>query len=164
MEPVTYTPSQVAKRANIHANSVRNYSRGYAEFLSTGARGEAGPRVYTDEDVDVLCAIAALRKSGVSPGEVGEHLRQRAIPSVIDVTTEPLQGATTSLQAPVMVSPIQHDGYNALQGRVDSLERRIESQATIQRDRWMTFGMGVWIGMVTTGVILGVAWLVANSW
>jgi DNA-binding transcriptional MerR regulator len=160
MEPVTYTPSQVAKRANIHANSVRNYSRGYAEFLSTGARGEAGPRVYTDEDVDVLCAIAALRKSGVSPGEVGEHLRQRAIPSVIDVTTEPLQGATTSLQAPVMVSPIQHDGYNALQGRVDSLERRLDAQATQRIE-------SIWIftaGMVAAGVIFVLAWLVANSW
>jgi tetrahydromethanopterin S-methyltransferase subunit G len=74
------------------------------------------------------------------------------------------QDAPQAIQTATTVVSYQNEVYNALQGRVDSLERRVESQAATQRDRWMTFAMGVWIGMVTTGVILGVAWLVANSW
>jgi DNA-binding transcriptional MerR regulator len=154
METAMYTPSQVAKRANIHSNSVRNYSREYGEFLSAGARGEAGPRLYTDEDVDVLCAIAALRKSGVASGEVGEHLRQRA---VIDVTP---QEAPQALQMPTLIQSSVPEVYNALHARLDSLERRVDRQATERIER-------VWIftaGMVAAGVIFILAWLVANSW
>jgi DNA-binding transcriptional MerR regulator len=156
-----YKPSQVAKMVNIHPNSVRNYSREYGEFLSAGARGENGDRVYTDEDVDVLRTIAALRKSGVPPSEVGERVRQRDVSPVIDVTP---QEGLQALQPPSIVPSIQLDSYNALHARMDSLERRLDTQVAAQHDRWMTFSMGLWIGMVTTGVILAVAWLVANSW
>jgi DNA-binding transcriptional MerR regulator len=149
-----YTPSQVAKRANVHPNSIRNWTRDHADLLSTGARGEAGPRLYTDEDADILCAIAALRKSGVASAEVGEHLRQR---TVIDVTA---QDAPQALQMPTVIQSSVPEVYNALHARLDSLERRVDRQATERIER-------VWIfvaGMVAAGVIFVLAWLVANSW
>jgi DNA-binding transcriptional MerR regulator len=126
-----YTPKQVAERANVHSNSIRNWSDDYAEFLSPEARGETGARLYTDEDVDTLCTVAALRRTGLKQSQVADRLRAAAVPPVVDVATsqppETLQTAYNSLQAPLAVTSIQHAPYNALQRQVDTLERRVET-------------------------------------
>lgn len=136
---------QVARRANIHVNTVRKWSAAYAEFLSVQARGKAGPRLYSDEDVSVLCAVAALRNSGVSPDEVMRRLREDA-PSVVDVTVERVvEEATPQPTQATNAGPGEalalYAAQSSLQSRVEALERRMEGHA----DR------------LVTGIILGVA-------
>ena len=135
---MSFTPIQVARRANVAVQSIRNWSRDYAEFLSPGARGEAGPRLYSDEDVSVLCAVAALRKSGVARAEVVARLRED-VPGVVDVepTPQPTQATQTGQNEALALYAAQ----SSLQSRVEALERRMDGHA----DR------------LVTGIVLGVA-------
>lgn len=153
-----YTPIQVARRANAHPNSIRNWAREYAEFLSSP--GQSGRRLFTDEDMQVLCAVAALRKSGMPPGEVAERLRNPQ-PPIVDV--EPQENAQDALQSPHAAhdAPLAIQiGYNALQGQIDALGRRVETR---ERGAMLwTLGMGVWIGIVLSGLILFVLWTLAR--
>lgn len=132
-----YTPAQVARRAGVHANSIRNWSRDYAAFLSPAARGANGPRLYSDEDLSVLCAIAALRKSGMSPGDIPNHLQ--TIPT-IELQAPTQIAVQTPQDAPQDTYALQLV-YSNLQSRVEALERRVEARA----------------GGLVTGVIIGFA-------
>lgn len=150
-----YTPIQVARRANAHPNSIRNWAREYAELLSEQT---AGRRLFTDEDVEVLCAIAALRKSGVPPGEIADHIRNQAVP-IVDVVLE--ENAQAAPQAPIDILSSVPIAYNALQGRMEALERRLET-----RDRgaiWWAWGMGLWMGIVLMGALFFAVWLSVNG-
>lgn len=149
-----YTPIQVARRANVVVQSIRNWSRDYAEFLSPGARGEAGPRLYSDEDVSVLCAVAALRKSGVARAEVVARLREE-VPGVVDVvvervveeaTPQPTQ-ATNAGQGEALAL---YAAQSSLQSRVEALERRMEGHT----DRLVT---GIILGMALTLLVVALA-------
>lgn len=139
------TPIQVARRANVAVQSVRNWSVTYGEFLSAQARGEAGPRLYDDEDVQVLCAVAALRKSGVSTGDVVERLRQDrhgvvdvvAETNVEDATPQATEGQKAGQNEALAYMVVQ----SSLQSRLEALERRMDSHT----DR------------LITGLLLGVA-------
>lgn len=156
------SPSQVAKRANVTAQTIRNYSSDYGALLSPAARGEDGPRLYSDEDVAVLCAIAALRKSGVPPAEVMERIQNEAAPSVIDLTPnvpsiqpqKALKEERSDIVSPQMV-------LSTINGRFEVLERRIEARE--RQTFWWTLGMGVWIGMVLMAAIFFGVWLAVNG-
>ncbi len=156
------TPSQVAKRANVTAQTIRNYSHDYGALLSPSARGDDGPRLYSDEDVSILCAIAALRKSGIPPGEVAARVQNEAAPSVIDVAIsapsnqpqEALKASHSDVATPQMV-------LSAINGRIEAIERRFEA-----RERMVylwSFGMGLWIGVVLMGAIFFVVWIAVNG-
>lgn len=149
------TPAEVARKANVTAQSIRNYSRDYADFLSPGARGEDGPRLYTDEDVEVLCAIAALRKSGVPPAEVVTRLRNGTVPLVVDAEPEAafsppgqtLNAVTERAEEPI--TPPQM-AYMMLQSRIEALERRVDGGV----DRFVT---GIILGMALTLLVVALA-------
>lgn len=152
------TPAQVAQRANVHVNTVRNYSTDYADLLSPAARGTNGPRLYSDNDVETICAIAALRKSGVPPADVVAHLQARP---VIDVEAtapqESPQTAYNALQAPPLALSGTRDAYNALQARLEAMQR-----AEVQRQLW-SHGVAFYLGMLTAGVIFFATWLLVNG-
>lgn len=138
-----YTPAQVARRANAHPNSIRNWAREYGELLSAAARGETGPRLFDDADVDILCAIAALRKSGVPPSEVVGRIRAREdAPPVVDVAATPsAQESLQAIQMPDKASDAIQIGYSGLQSRVEVLERRVDNGAS----------------QLVTGIVIGAA-------
>lgn len=69
-----YTTKEVADLAQLSESSVRNYTHTYKALLSPAARGEAGSRLFTDEDVRLLCAVAALRRAHVPPAEIIDRL------------------------------------------------------------------------------------------
>ena len=157
-----FTPAQVAKRANLHSNTVRNYSRDYAELLSLGARGEAGPRLYTDEDVDTICTIAALRKSGMLPAAIVERIHADPAPPVVDV--EPTQSPQTgynALKAPEVAPTSLQAPYNTLQRDYVALQRRYETH--LQHQLW-THGVAFYLGMVTMGLLFYFVWWLVNGW
>jgi DNA-binding transcriptional MerR regulator len=153
------TPSQVAKRANVSGQTIRNYSSEYAELLSPTASVKNGTRLYTDEDVQILCAIAELRKAGIPPGEIVARL-QSDIPTIVDVDSnepikdpqEPLETVQEALLAPQMLLP-------TLNARFEAIERQIEAQERRQHDRWTIIALSFIAGMVAALVLFGVAYL-----
>lgn len=149
-----YTPIQVARRANVAVQSIRNWSNDYAEFLSPAARGEAGPRIYSDEDMSVLCAVAALRKSGVRRDEIMQRLREE-VPGVVDVVLESTVGpavedATLQATQSLQTEPQTALALYSLQSRVEALERHAERQV----DRLVT---GIILGAALTLLIVALA-------
>jgi len=157
------TPAQVARKANVTAQSIRNWSRDYADLLSPAARGEAGSRLYTDEDVQILCTIATLRKSGVPPGEVAGRVRNEDVPPFIEATAnapsnEPQEPLKTGLDATFALQLVQP----TLNGRFEAIERRLEARDR-QAALW-TLGTGIWIGMVVMAAIFFAVWLAVNGW
>lgn len=123
------TPAQVAKIAHVHPNTIRLWATEYADFLTPAARGETGPRLFSDEDTEILRSVATLRATGMPPAEIVERLRQQDAPSIIDVTTGSTTGPqshTDGLQAPQMALQVQ----SSLMARLDALER---TQTTLLR-------------------------------
>lgn len=162
------TPAQVAKRANVHVNSIRNWSVDYADLLSPQARGEEGARLFTDEDVQTILAIAALRKSGVPPSEISGRIRQHEVPPVVDVATETLQSspqeAHNALQTTSnAISPLQV-AHNALQShqeatdkRIDMLERTLILMQQSESNRNSSLITGIVIGGAITLIVVALA-------
>lgn len=137
-----YTPAQVAKRANVHPNTIRKWASEYAELLSSSASGEAGARLLTDEDVQVFCAIAVLRKSGMPRAEVIARIRDGIAPEVVDITLH--ESPQEALQVPQVIEdsqPATQLVYIALQSRVEALERRADRDAS----------------QLVTGIVIGAA-------
>lgn len=155
------TPAQVAQRANITAQSIRNYSRDYGELLSSQARGNDGPRLYTDEDVQILCTVADLRKAGVSRAEIIARIRDEQAPPIIEGV------ATTLNENPQTLKTALNEAFaplaiqSSVLARFDAIERRLDT-----RDRQAMLwhiGTGIWIGMVLMGSIFLAVWLAVNG-
>jgi len=161
------TPAQVAKRANVSVQSIRNWTHDYAEILSPEARGENGSRLFSDTDVEVLLTIAGLRRTGWPTGEILRRVQEGTVPSVVDVATDPPQSPyTTPQDSPLALLITAH---NALQARLGSLEHTIANvlrtaneQERKQHDRVMIFIWGAVAGMVGAIVLLLAAYLLVT--
>lgn len=151
------TPAQVAKVTNVTSQSIRNWSREYAAFLSPGANAQA--RLYTDEDVQILRLVADLRKSGMPRDEVAARLRNGdTAPPVIDASP---QIAPNEPQNELNTSLAMQMGFSALQGHVDALARRVDALAMEQSaQRRQVFWWGALWGAVAAFVAAAfVVWL-----
>jgi DNA-binding transcriptional MerR regulator len=150
------TPAAVARLANIHPNTVRKYSEQYGALLSARARGEHGDRLYNDEDVATIRTIAALRSSGVPPGEVLARIQAGDAPTVIDVEPQPstpLHNPTQPLHGDVAPLAV-HMAYMSLQSRIEAVERN-QARLLSEALRWgMVLGA---IGALVAGAF--VLWL-----
>lgn len=156
-----YTASQVAQKVNITSQSVRNYSSTYAEFLSPGARGEDGTRLYSDEDVQVLSTVAGLRKTGVSHAEIIERLRHQQAPSVIEGVATPLNEVDETPKQPLNEALATIDVQSSILERFEAIERRLDTQdlnAIYQAEK-----RGATLALVAMGFLLLLAWLLVNG-
>jgi DNA-binding transcriptional MerR regulator len=153
------TPTQVAKIANVHPNSIRNWSTRFGEFLSPDARGEKGNRLYMERDIEVLCMVAALNKSGVPLDEIAGRLRDGDVPPVVDVATpnlqHPPQTTQTGLEATFALQAI----LSSHSARLDALERSAavkDEQRKERRDVALTwFLVGVFVTVVIVALVVG---------
>lgn len=152
------TPIQVAKRANIHVNTVRKWSADYADLLSTSTRGEGEARLFSDEDVDTICTIAALRRTGMMQDQIVAYILAASESPVIDVApTQAPQSpheAHSALQGALQVPSIQHAPYMALQ--------RLQREE-VQRALW-SHGVAFYLGMVTMGGLFFFVWWLNGLW
>ena len=121
------TTRQLAKLAGISEQSARNYSRDYADLLSPQARGEAGPRLFDDEDVQTLCTIAALRRENVPRAEIIARLRQGDI--VVEATPSPQHATPNATDAPHAPLATQV-ALSTIQRQIDAIQR---NQTTLLR-------------------------------
>lgn len=157
------TPTEVARKANVSVQTVRNYTREYANLLSPGARGEVGTRLFSDEDVEVFCTIAALRKSGVPPGEIAQRIRNNEAPPIIDVTPQATpQEATGSPQAALEATPSLQAQPTSLEVRVVAVEtvndmilKRLDAMREEQKDR-INYGITMLV-IGAAGMLVAVA-------
>lgn len=76
-------PSEVARRLDISASTLRRWSAEFSGFLSNGAgrpepsfQGEAGHRRYTTGDVQVLATVGDMLKQGLTYRQIEGHLSQ----------------------------------------------------------------------------------------
>lgn len=116
------TVSQVAKKARVAPNTVRNHVRDYPDLFSEAARGLKGNRLFNGDDVEALCNLVALKDSGMPLAEAAARLRSQEAPSVIDVAATSMQEASsqnTALDAPLALLLVQSD----LQRQITALRR-----------------------------------------
>lgn len=157
-----YTTHQVAQRAHVSDNTIRHYVRDYPDLVSPAARGENGARLFVEEDLQALCTLAALKRSGMPLPEAAERVRNQDVPPVIDVEAQPsLQESATSLQAPFAETLTLQQVYITLQRDHAALQRRHE--AHLRRQLW-THGVAFYLGVVTMGVVFWLVWLLNQWW
>jgi DNA-binding transcriptional MerR regulator len=138
----------MATLAGISEQTVRNFTRTYAELLSPAGRGEMGARAFSDEDTQVLLSVATMRRAGVPPAEIIERIKRG------DVYIEPQQTTTTSPQA----TPSPQEGPQAPQhlmmvlssheAQFVQLRREIEALRTRQATGLSLFLTGIIVGML----------------
>lgn len=147
----------MAQLAHISEQSVRNYTRRYGALLSPSARGEVGPRIFSDSDIQVLCTIAALLREGVPAAEVIARVSGGDI--VIDATPTPQQATPESHHA---IEPTQSLMLvrSDLQGQINALRRT----QTILLRAALLWGMmlGAIAALALGGFVLWVLWLLAR--
>lgn len=150
------TTRQLAKLAQVSEQTVRNYTREYGVLLSAQARGEAGTRLFDDEDISIFRSIVALRKEGVPPTEVIGRIRRGDI--YIDHTTpqQTTQSPQTALEAPQALMLVRSD----LQRQIDAIRR---SQDVLLRVA-VLWGMlwGAVAALAVGGFVLWLLWLLAR--
>jgi DNA-binding transcriptional MerR regulator len=158
------SPAQVARLANVTPQTIRNYTREYAHLLSTQASGKSGNRLFTDEDVRILCAIADLRKSGVPPHEIASHLREET-PPIIDITPQSPSNADFSPQMPLVAQSHVVARFDALETRIDNYMTELRAEFRQRRKYDVLWGMllGAILALVAGGFLLFVMWLVTNG-
>lgn len=150
----------MAEIAGLSEQSVRNYTRWYADLLTPAARGETGQRLFSDEDIQMVCTIASLRRRDVPQAEIIERLRRGDI--YVDhntpqqeptTTTRPTGTALESTQALMLV---RFD----LQRQIDALQR---SQAILLRAALLWGVVLGAIGALAVGAfVLWLLWLLAG--
>lgn len=149
------TTRQLSKIADVSEQTVRNYTRDFGILLSPQARGDAGPRLFSDEDVQIFCSITNLRKQNVSPEEVVERLKRGDI--VIDATphqaTPSPQTAQEGQDAALLLPAV----LSTMQAQIDAIQR---SQETVQR-YYLLWGvlLGAIGALVLAGFVVWVLWL-----
>lgn len=148
------TTRQLAKIAGISEQSVRNYSYDYAELLSPQARGGAGPRLFSDEDVQILCTVASLRREDVPRAEIIARLQRGDI--VVDTTTKP-HDATPSAQQGQGDALVVHMALSTMQARIDAIQR---TQSTLLRAAVLWGALwGAVAALAFAGFVVWVLWL-----
>lgn len=154
------TVSQVARKAKVAPNTVRNHVRDFPDLFSEAARGFNGDRRFNSDDVEAICSLVALKDSGMPLAEAAARLRSQEAPTVIDVAATPLQHAAspqTALEASHPLMLVRSD----LQHQIDAVVIRQDKQER-KRDIWLV-GTGIWIGMIIMAAIFFSVWLL-NAW
>lgn len=164
------TTAQVAKIANVSPQSVRNWSREFADLFSPAARGEGSARLFNERDVEVMCAIADLKKSGVPSSEVAARILNTDVSPILDLEATPHESPTPPHEATAS-PPLLPMVLTSLEARLQAIERRQEAeirhQAMLTRNAlWWARLQGAIAGIVLLSAMLFLIWLAvyARPW
>lgn len=160
-----YKPSEAAKACNTSVNTIRNWCRAYAAFLSPGASGEGGQRTLTGKDLNTLQYIAQLRAENLQYPAILQRLQET---SIGDVET------FIPLQHPPMPSTAITEGLQPAPEYFLMVERRLETLEAAKRDDQATIEklnyriiVAAALGAIAAGVlfliILLTAWLLGGQ-
>ena len=96
------TPTNLAKRLDVSVSTVRRLTGEYADWLSPTANPRpGGTRIYTEQDVEVLAVIVAMRQDGAPEDEIIRAIESGVIPATV-APVEPVN-PFSALPAPVIV-------------------------------------------------------------
>ena len=166
-----YKPSDAAKACNTSVNTIRNWCRDYAVFLSPGARGNGANRILTDKDLNTLKYIAQLRAENLQQAAIAQRLQETSIGDV--ETLVALQGPSIGPPPPEEMKELapvaSQEGLQQAQGLVVALEamqRQIDAiQQAVQHadrrrfDTVTVLGIGICIGLLFAAILIGLAYL-----
>ena len=166
-----YKPSDAAKACNTSVNTIRNWCRDYAVFLSPGARGNGANRILTDKDLNTLKYIAQLRAENLQQAAIAQRLQETSIGEV--ETLVALQGPSIGPPLPEEMQELApvaaQEGLQQAQGLVVALEamqRQIDAiQQAVQHadrrrfDTVTVLGIGICIGLLFAAILIGLAYL-----
>jgi DNA-binding transcriptional MerR regulator len=157
---VQYHTGDAAQACKVTLNTVRNWCRDYAAFLSPGASVTSGARVFNGRDMEVFKYIALLRAEGMQKGAIVQRLGETTF-AEIDATQEDTAIASVDAQdardgsfAPIVgqdyLMSIERR-FEAMQASVDEVKR---TPGTSQRDGVIMFGVGFIAALVFVVLLL----------
>lgn len=123
----TYKAGDIARRLDIHPNTVRRWADEYSAHFSASAAGNR--RRFTEDDLRVLATIASYRDQGISPAEVGRML---AAGQRVDKIPAPVTAEEEAARRDVRLVPVAQ--YERALDRIQALENEID-RITTERDR-----------------------------
>ena len=164
----TFTPADIAKELDVTTNSIRNWTRRYAEYLSDSAAPKPGAqRALTQRDRIVLAYINGLLKDGHRHEYIATRLAEtsfsddEATPAdlLANVTTRPLavtdepSATQTTADASAYLALIQRQDE-----RSQSQDERIRQlEDTVRRiDNHTRLIVAAVAGIVAGAVIVGI--------
>ena len=158
-----HSPAQVAKTLGISVQSVRDWTRQYAPILSPQARGENGPRLFDDNDLNTMRTIAGLRRSGLRADEIIQRVQHGSIPPIVDVAHEspqqqPTETPQTATEAPLALYALQ----SSLDKRIDALERALVALDQRQSEAANKFVSGAVVGAAVVLVVVALVLALAR--
>lgn len=78
-----FRPADVAKECGVTVNTIRNWCRDYAGFLSSGAKTDSGNRELSEKDVEVFKYIAQLRKENMQKPQILLRLSEKSFGDIV---------------------------------------------------------------------------------
>lgn len=121
---------QIADRIGKHDNTVRNYAKQFAEFLSPEPpKGES--RIFTDSDLRILGFVSRLSDSGMSYDEINQALKRKMsegspFPPILPIASSAeTQGLITIAEAESRLV-IKDAKIAELEARLEELRKQIE--------------------------------------
>lgn len=160
------TPADVAEILQVNPHTIRRWCVAHAAHLSHGATpGNAAPRRLTGRDLEVLRAVATLRAQGLKETAINERLAKITFVEVDnpahDSQENPLQRFATPHQTAQdgLLLPVAID---ALQKRLDAVDRHFERLERNQRDRVLIFIAGAAVGLVAAILLLLIVYMLMN--
>ena len=170
-----YKPSDAAKACNTSVNTIRNWCRDYAVFLSPGARGNGANRILTDKDLNTLKYIAQLRAENLQQAAIAQRLQETSIGEVetlVALQDPPIrphlpekmeESAPVAAQEGLQQAPAMLLVLNDLEKRIDTKFEALEAARQEDRrerlDRLTMLGLGICIGLLLALIIFVVGWL-----
>ncbi len=145
---VQYHTGDAAQACKVTLNTIRNWCRDYAGFLSPGAAVTSGSRVFTGRDMEVFKYIALLRAEGMQKGEIAQRLGETNFPEIDDSIDASTDAVSTAIQtAPdtpdsTPASIVLLDAITTLQRDVAALKASSQTQAPKQGEWFSGFGFG----------------------
>ena len=157
-----YKPADAAKLCNTSANTIRNWCRDYAAFLSPGASGGAGDRLLTEQDIATLQYIAQLRAEKMLQPEITTRLKETSIgANEMLVPSDPL--ITHLAPSSAQDGPHQTQGVlvalQDLQTQIEAIRASTAQDRLARRDNVQWFAIGFMVaGFMFLGMVL-LSWL-----
>jgi DNA-binding transcriptional MerR regulator len=157
-----YGTTEVARACNVTLNTVRNWCKDYSAYLSPGASGSDGQRVFSGRDLEVVKYIAQLRTEKMQKGAILQRLSETTFAEIdertdaTDTTFTAIQNAPDA-QGDASAITVALHAITTLQRRFEALEASVTESKRNQRDGVLMFGVGFIAALLFVVVIIGLA-------
>lgn len=123
--------TEIAKRLGVSTNTIRNWCKEYATFLSADAKvsGSGTVRHFSDRDALILATISDLRNKGLPHEQISKALAENRLVETLPGAATPEEEHVRRNLALVPLAQLQRalDQMQVLQGEIERL--------THERDR-----------------------------